>query len=93
MGKVEDHKCHCHDLLGKLGDFLDGEADAECCVQFENHMEICEKCSIVIKTLRTTMKVCHDHINEDLPDMVSIRVRRVVWERLIQERIIDEKHE
>jgi hypothetical protein len=90
MGKVKEHNCHCHELLGKLGDFLDGEADAECCMQFENHIEICERCSIVIRTLRATMKVCRDNICEEVPETVQIRMRKVIWERIIREEIIDE---
>jgi predicted anti-sigma-YlaC factor YlaD len=48
---------HCRDLLDALSDYLDGEASAEVCREIQLHMGDCEKCRIVIDTLRMTVEL------------------------------------
>ncbi len=88
MGKVDSH--HCSEFFCKLGDFLDGELEARCCTEMTEHVEGCEHCRIVIRTIQTTMSICHEHATEDVPDTVKMRVHRVIRERLLEERLIDE---
>ena len=46
---------NCHDMLGDLSDYLDGEASDELCAEIERHMDGCEKCRIVVDTLGKTI--------------------------------------
>ncbi len=45
----------CHDLLDGLSDYLDGEASGQLCAEIERHVANCEKCRIVVDTLRKTV--------------------------------------
>lgn len=45
----------CRDLLGGLSDYLDGEASGELCAEIERHLAGCEKCRVVVDTLRKTV--------------------------------------
>jgi anti-sigma factor RsiW len=45
----------CHDLLDGLSDYLDGEAPDELCAEIERHLAGCDKCRIVVDTLRKTV--------------------------------------
>ncbi len=45
----------CHDLLDGLSDYLDGEASSQLCAEIERHVATCERCRIVVDTLRKTV--------------------------------------
>ncbi len=49
----------CHDLLDGLSDYLDGEASGQLCAEIERHVANCEKCRIVVDTLRKTVTLYH----------------------------------
>ena len=49
------HTENCHDMLGDLSDYLDGEASDELCAEIERHMAGCDKCRIVVDTLGKTI--------------------------------------
>ena len=49
----------CHDLLDGLSDYLDGEASGQLCAEIERHVANCEKCRIVVNTLRKTVTLYH----------------------------------
>ena len=46
---------NCHDMLGDLSDYLDGEASDELCAEIERHMDGCDRCRIVVDTLGKTI--------------------------------------
>jgi predicted anti-sigma-YlaC factor YlaD len=45
--------------LDGLSDHLDGEASGELCAEIERHLAGCEKCRIVVDTLRMTVTLYH----------------------------------
>jgi predicted anti-sigma-YlaC factor YlaD len=47
----------CRELLGELSNYLDREASARFCAEIEEHMANCEKCRIVVDTLRKTVSL------------------------------------
>ena len=50
----------CRELLAGLSDFIDGEAAAELCEAIQGHLAACEKCRVVVDTLRMTVKLYRD---------------------------------
>jgi anti-sigma factor RsiW len=50
---------NCHQLLGSLSEYVDGELSDEICTLLEHHMEDCEDCRIVVDTLRKTVDIYH----------------------------------
>lgn len=63
---AHDHTT-CHDLLGNLSDYIDGDLDSALCVEIETHMADCENCQIVVDTLRKTVLLYRDLPAEPLP--------------------------
>jgi anti-sigma factor RsiW len=64
----------CRDLLGSLSDYLDGEASARICEEIRQHMAGCERCRIVIDTLRKTVSLYHGLPRPSLPEQALERL-------------------
>jgi anti-sigma factor (TIGR02949 family) len=62
-----DH-VNCRELLGDLSDFLDGEASARICEEIRRHMAGCERCRIVVDTLRKTVTLYRTQPAPAMPD-------------------------
>lgn len=69
---------NCHDLLDGLSDFLDGEASAELCAEIQRHMASCNKCRIVVDTLRKTVTLYRQMPHPDLPEQARERLYKVL---------------
>ncbi|HNR46389.1 MAG TPA: anti-sigma factor [Anaerolineaceae bacterium] len=54
---METHRC-C-DFLDSLGDYVDGELSPALCAELEQHMAECERCRIVVDTLKLTVEIYH----------------------------------
>ncbi|HNT53750.1 MAG TPA: zf-HC2 domain-containing protein [Anaerolineaceae bacterium] len=54
---MESHRC-C-DFLDSLGDYVDGELSPALCAELEQHMTECERCRIVVDTLKLTVEIYH----------------------------------
>lgn len=55
---THDHT-HCRELLASLSEYVDGTLDESICDVIEQHMGECERCEIVIDTLRKTVELYH----------------------------------
>jgi anti-sigma factor RsiW len=61
---VYSHECpedcpDCHELLRTLSEYVDGTLDESFCQEIERHMADCERCQVVIDTLRKTVELYH----------------------------------
>jgi len=73
---VHDHT-QCRELLTSLSDYVDGELDEELCARIERHMEGCERCQIVVDTLRKTVYLYQEDADDAaLPTDVRQRLFR-----------------
>lgn len=68
----------CHELLGLLSDYVDGELEANVRMAIEQHMAECERCRVVVNTLRKTITLYHRLSQETvtLPEDVRERLFR-----------------
>jgi anti-sigma factor RsiW len=57
----------CRDLLDGLSDYLDGDAPSELCAEIERHLADCDKCRIVVDTLRKTVTLYHQLPQPEMP--------------------------
>ncbi len=76
---METHTSHehknCHQLLGSLSEYVDGELDDELCSALEKHLENCADCRIVVDTLRKTVYLYHTNAKEEqLPTDIRQRL-------------------
>lgn len=49
----------CRELLASLSEYVDGALDESICEVIEAHMDGCERCEIVVDTLRKTVELYH----------------------------------
>ena len=68
----------CRGLLGSLSDFLDGEASERLCAEIRQHMEGCERCRVVVDTLRRTVTLYHGLPRPDLPEGARERLYKTL---------------
>lgn len=74
-----DHS-QCRQLLGSLSDYVDGELADEICAEIERHMAGCERCRIVVDTLRKTVELYHT--TADTPATLPPDIRQRLFFRL-----------
>jgi anti-sigma factor RsiW len=72
-----DHE-NCHHLLNDLSDFVDGEASDEICAKIKEHMAGCNKCRVVVDTLRKTMTFYRQLPNPEIPGTARERLYKVL---------------
>lgn len=77
------HTGNCHHLLGALSDYLDGDLEAQVCAELETHLVGCEKCRVVVDTLRRTVSL-YQVVEADTALPVGVR------ERLLHKLQLDE---
>ena len=66
---MSDHdRSACHNLLGGLSAYLDGEAEEALCQEIERHMAGCENCRVVVDTLAKTVHLYRERGHTPLPD-------------------------
>lgn len=65
---------NCQHWLGWLSDYVDGEASAALCAEIERHVGECEKCRVVVDTLRRTIVLYQSLPEPDLPEGVRERL-------------------
>lgn len=68
------HQDNCHNMLGDLSDFLDGEASEELCAEIERHMAGCEECRIVVDTIKKTVLLYRDLPRPEMSDQARQRL-------------------
>lgn len=83
---ARDH-AQCRELLGSLSDYVDGDLADEICAEIERHMAGCERCRIVVDTLRKTVELYH--IAADAPAALPPDVRRRLFFRLDLEQFVN----
>ncbi|MCL4559228.1 MAG: zf-HC2 domain-containing protein [Chloroflexi bacterium] len=65
----------CNALVASLSDYVDGTLDPSLCIELEQHLQSCQKCRIVVNTLRKTIELYHEPTSsEALPQDVRARL-------------------
>lgn len=68
----------CRHLLAGLSDFIDDEASAELCSEIRKHMADCERCRVVVNTLRKTVELYHRLPRPGFPDDARDRLYKTL---------------
>jgi anti-sigma factor RsiW len=58
-----DHES-CKQLLSTLSEYVDGSLSGDLCVELERHMKDCQRCRVVVNTLKKTVELYHDTAGE-----------------------------
>jgi anti-sigma factor RsiW len=66
---------HCHDLISSLSDYVDGTLQAELCEELDRHLRDCDKCRVVVNTLKKTVELYQETaVDTTIPDAVRQRL-------------------
>jgi hypothetical protein len=76
----------CKQLLSSLGEYVDGSLGEDLCAEIEKHMQGCNRCQIVVNTLKKTVELYHDTA-EDC-EALPVEVRQRLYARLNLEDFI-----
>lgn len=72
--EIHQHQ-KCSDLLSSLSDYVDGSVEPELCAEIERHMKGCQRCRIVVDTLKKTIELYQDTSEpEAMPEDVRLRL-------------------
>ena len=82
---THDH-AQCRHLLGSLSDYVDGDLADEICAEIERHMAGCERCQVVVDTLRKTVELYRTTAEE--PATLPTDVRQRLFFRLDLDQFI-----
>lgn len=75
--KEHIHEEHgkCSDLLPELCDYVDGTLSGELCAELERHMKECERCRVVVDTIKKTVELYQETAEDtQMPDEVRERL-------------------
>jgi anti-sigma factor RsiW len=65
----------CQDMLSSLSEYIDGELSPEFCSILEQHLSGCERCRVVVNTLKKTVELYQEVDDDsDLPEDVRERL-------------------
>lgn len=72
---IEHDHGECGPLLSSLCDYIDGDLSAELCAEIEKHMKNCDRCRIVVDSLKKTVELYQVTAeDEQMPDEVRERL-------------------
>lgn len=75
MSKHEHDHETCKQLLSSLGEYVDGTLGEDLCAELEKHISGCDRCRIVVNTLRKTVELYHDTAQDiEIPSDVRQRL-------------------
>ncbi len=77
---IESHAMKCRELLGALGDFLDGETQSALCQALQQHLARCNPCRVVIDNLRQTIRLYRLGEEIPLPQGLHAQIRDILRE-------------
>jgi anti-sigma factor RsiW len=72
----------CEQMLTLLGDYIDGEIDPQMCELFERHMASCQRCQIVVDTIRKTIALYREgELLFEMPVPIRERLHQRIRQR------------
>ncbi len=75
-------KVNCQTFLDDVGNFLDGELDAELRISIEAHLAKCPDCWLVFDETKRTVKISGGVNCHPLPEDVKQRLMKTLEEHL-----------
>lgn len=77
----------CEELLKTLNDYVDGDVDPSICTAFEEHLEACSPCHVVVDNIRQSIRLIREDCQEcELPLPFRERLHETLRDRWQQSR-------
>ena len=76
----------CKEFLRELNEFLDENIDAETKKHWQEHVNECPNCYVIVDTTRKTLQVYKGMKEQDVPDDVRSRVYAALEKKMAARR-------
>lgn len=74
LSECQDHES-CRKFLSSLSEYVDGALSGDLCAELERHMKDCQRCRVVVNTMKKTVELYHETGEEtQLPEDVRERL-------------------
>jgi hypothetical protein len=78
LDKCQDHE-NCRQFLSSLSEYVDGALSGELCVELERHMKDCQRCRVVVNTMKRTIELYQEtgeetHLPDDVRERLFLRL-------------------
>ncbi len=70
----------CADYCDHLSDYLDGDIGEEDWKRIEEHLALCQPCSLVYQSLKTSVQLCGKGVSDDIPEEVKTKLKMFLRE-------------
>jgi predicted anti-sigma-YlaC factor YlaD len=70
----------CSDYCDNLSDYLDGDIGEEDWRRIEEHLALCQPCSLVFQSLKTSVQLCGKGVSDDIPEEVKTKLKMFLRE-------------
>lgn len=70
----------CADYCDHLSDYLDGDIGEEDWRRIEEHLALCQPCSLVFQSLKTSVQLCGKGVSDDIPEEVKTKLKMFLRE-------------
>ncbi len=79
----------CEELLAQLNEYVDGELEPGICAPFQQHLEGCNPCQVVIDNIRQTIQLYKADEQYALPSTLHERLSRALREQWKDRAVAD----
>lgn len=73
-------KMECDKMLEKICDFVDEDVDSSFCQEFREHLQNCDKCRIMVDTVKKTITLYREEDNQacEIPEGFHNRLHKAL---------------
>ncbi len=69
---------NCEELLAALNDYVDGDVDPAICDAFQEHLQDCNPCQIVVDNIRQTIALYKAGERVEMPEALCAELRKAL---------------
>jgi predicted anti-sigma-YlaC factor YlaD len=69
---------NCEELLAALNDYVDGDVDPAICDAFQEHLQDCNPCQIVVDNIRQTIALYKAGERVEMPEELCAELRKAL---------------
>jgi len=72
---------NCHELLGAMNEYVDGDTQSALCQALQAHLADCDRCRVVIDNIRQTITLYRAGQAVPLPPGLHQQLAAIMWQR------------
>lgn len=77
---------NCEELLAALNEYVDGKLDSPVCREFQQHLEGCNPCKVVVDNIRQTILLCKDGQTYEIPAPCREKLHQMLREKYVSKQ-------